>query len=223
MKTYIFIFVLFLTGLSLSAQPDTARLAAGAQSKLAELLNKPTMIKPAAAKPLGRNWFNVELDTHVFTDLASFKQIIDVLLDIEGQDKTFDGKKNKLKASIVSRTADETIVDFLSISPAPLGIQIKTAYRASVKILGHTDTMFICEIRQLAQDSSSNKDIKNLSGIRYVEEVTIDGKKYVYMRVYSTNDVNASILPNAKSTIEKSSAPANEESLQLIIEAAKTK
>jgi hypothetical protein len=223
MKTYSFILVLFLAGLPLSAQTDAARIAANAQNKLAELLNKPAMIKPATANPLGRNWFGVELDTHVFTDQASFKQIVDVLLDIEGQNKTFDGKKNKLRSNIVSRTSGETIVDFISVTPAPLGIQIKTYYRASVKIMEHTDTKFICEIRQFAQDSSSNKDVKNLSAIRYVEEVTINGKKYVYIRIYSTNDVNASILPNAKSTLEKNSPPANEEALQLIIEAAKTK
>jgi hypothetical protein len=223
MKTYSFILVLFLAGLPLSAQQDTARLAANAQSQLAELLNKPAMIKPAAANPLGNNWFRVELDTHVFTDQASFKQIVDVLLDIEGQNKTFDGTKNKLRASIVSRTAGETIVDFISVTPAPLGLQIKTSYRASVKIQENTDTGFTCEIRQLAQDSGSNKDIKNLFAVRYVEEVTINDKKYVYIRIYSTNDINASILPNAKNILEKNSAPANEEALLLIINAAKTK
>jgi hypothetical protein len=223
MKTYSFILVLFLAGLPLSAQSDAARLAANAQSKLAEILNKPAMIQPATVNPLGRNWFTVELDTHVFTDQASFKQVVDLLLDIEAQNNTFDGRKNKLRGSIVSRTADETTVDFVSITPAPLGIQIRTPYRASVKTTENTDTRFICEIRQLAQDSSSNKDIKNLFALRYVEEVTINGKKYVYIRVYSTNDVNASILPNAKSTLEKNSPPANEEALQLIIDAAKTR
>jgi hypothetical protein len=223
MRTYSFILVLFLAGLPLSAQQDTARLADNAQSQLAELLNKPSMIKPATANPLGNNWFRMELDTHAFTDQASFKQIVDELFDIESQNKAFDGKRSKLSASIVSRTADETIVDFLSVTPAPLGIQIKTTYRASVKTPEQTGTKFICEISQLAQDSGSNKNVKNLSAIRYVEEVTINDKEYVYIRIYSISDVNASILPNAKSILEKNSPPANEEALQSIIDAAKAR
>jgi hypothetical protein len=217
------VLILCAAGLPLCAQADTAQLAPNAENQVAVLLNKPAMVSPAAAKPLGKNWFTLELDTHVFTDQASFKQIVAVLLDIENQDKTFDGKKNKLRASIVSRGAGETIVDFVSVTPAPLGIQIKTTYRASVKTLEYTDTKFLCEIKQLPQDTNSNKDNKNLYATRYVEEVTIGGKKYVYIRVYSTDDINASILPGAKNTLENSSAPANEEALLLIINAAKAK
>ena len=113
------------------------------------------------------------------------------------------------------------IADIVSITPAPLGIQIKTSYRTSMRTLEHSDTRFLFEIRQLPSDSDANKDIRHFSAQRFVQEVIIDGKKYVYIRVLSRNEVNGSVLPNAKNTFERNAGPANEELLLLIIDAAK--
>jgi hypothetical protein len=115
------------------------------------------------------------------------------------------------------------VVDFVSISVAPLGIQIKTPYRATVRAITNTNDKIALEVRQLQEDSVSNKDIKNLFATRYAEAVTINGKPYTYIRIYTIDEVNASILPGAKGTLEKNSAPVNEETLQLLIAAAKTR
>jgi hypothetical protein len=223
MKKYLlFTFFCFLV-FPLFAQAGIAQLAPGAENQLSTLLNKPALVKPAEALPLGKNWFNMELDAHVFTDQASFKQVVSVLGDLENHDKIFDGKRNKKKASIISRTADGTIADIVSITPAPLGIQIKTSYRVIVRTLEDTPTKFLCEMRQTPEDSNSNKDIKNLVTFRYAQELVINGKTYTYIRIYSIDDVNGSVLPNAKKTFENNSGPANEETLLLIIEAAKAR
>jgi hypothetical protein len=160
------IFLLFT--LPLFAQTGAAGLAPGAGNQLAELLNKPAAVKPATATPaaaLGKSWFNVELDHHCFTDQAGFKQIVAVLLNIEGQENNSGGKKTKLKAVIASRENDRIIADFESVTQGPLGIQFTTTYRAAVKILENTDTKFICETRQIPRDSETNNKMKNLYSI----------------------------------------------------------
>ena len=220
MKTHLFLIVLCLIKFPLFAQDSIARIAPGAETRLAELLNKPAMVSPATAVPLGRNWFTLEGDTHVFTDQASFNQVIATLLDFENHDSIFNGTRNRRQLQIVSRTGDEIIADMVSITVAPLGIQIRSAYRVSMRTIEKTDTRFIFELKQLPQDSDSNRDIKNHTAIRYVQEVTIDGKNYTYIRIFSRNDVNAGVLPNARNTFERNAAPANEENLQLIINAA---
>jgi len=220
----LFLFPVFFTfGFSLFAQTESTRISLDAQTHLADLLNKPAMVNHASAAPLGRNWFRLETDAHVFTDQVSIRQVAAMLLDLDNQDKFLDGKKSRLSTKVVSRRPDEIIADFVSISIAPLGIQIKTPYRASIKTTENTDSRFVLEVRQLPDDSASNKDIKNLFATRYVEEVTINGKKYTYIRIYTVNEVNASILPGAKNALEKNSSPVNEEVLQMIIAAAKTK
>jgi len=220
----LFLFPIFLAlGLSLFAQAEPSRVAHGAQAHLADLLNKPAMVSPATAASLGRNWFRLETDAHVFTDQVSLRQVAAMLLDLDNQEKFMNGKKSRLTTSVVSRRPDETIVDFVSISVAPLGIQIRTPYRASVRTAQNTDSRFALEVRQLPDDSASNKEIKHLFATRYAEEVTINGRKYTYIRIYTINEVNASILPGAKNTLERNSFPVNEEVLEMIIAAAKTK
>jgi len=223
MKKLLLLQAFFTLGLSLFAQADSSRIAPGAQDRLASLLNKPAMVNHATATPLGRNWFKLETDAHIFTDQVSLKQVAAVLLDLDNQDKFLDGKKSKLTTKVVSRGADEIIADFVSISIAPLGIQIRTPYRASIRTVENTTSRFSLEVRQLPDDSASNKDIKNLFATRYAEEVTINGKKYTYIRIYTVNEVNASVLPGAKNTLERNSFPINEEVLHMIIDAAKTK
>jgi len=220
----LFLFPVFcVLGLSLFAQTESSRLAPGAEAELADLLNKPAMVKPATATSLGRSWYRLETDAHVFTDQVSIGQVAAVLLDINNQEKFMDGDKSKLKAEVVSRGQDATVVDFVSISVGPLGIQIETPYRASLKTVENTDTRFVLEVRQLPDDSASNEDMRNLYATRYAEEVTIDGKKYTYIRIYTIDEVNTSILPGAKNTLERNSFPINEEVLHMIIAAAKTK
>jgi hypothetical protein len=224
-KILVIIPFLFVLGLPLFAQTRT-QIAPGAEAQLASLLNKPTNVQPAAATPLGRNWFTLAVDTHIFTDEASFEQVVAVMLDLQDQDKVdkiFDGRKSKMSARVISSTADDTIFEIVSITMAPLGIQIRTPYCATIKTIENTGTRFVSEIRQTSDDSASNKNIKNLYASRFVQEVTINGKKYVYIRLYSTDEVNASILPGARNILENNADPANEEAMQLIINSAKTR
>jgi hypothetical protein len=221
MKNFVFLLGFCVTGVSLFAQ--TTQLAPGVQGQLAALLNKPAMVKPATAAPLGKNWFRLETDAHIFTSEVSVAQVAAVLLDRENQNAIYNGKKSKLTAKVVSADAGGVVFDFVSVSVGPLNIQIKTPYRARVTTAANTDAKIALEVRQLPADTASNDDIKNLFATRYAEAVTINGKTYTYIRIYTIDEVNASILPGAKGALEKSSAPVNEETLQLIIAAAKTK
>ncbi|MDR0502079.1 MAG: hypothetical protein LBH16_02030 [Treponema sp.] len=222
MKKIFILLVFIITALPLSAQANIFRIAAGAQSQLENLLNKPGMVKPASAVPLGKNWFTLETDAHVFSDEVTLKQVVAVLLDLENQPRYFKGKRSELDLKIVNRTENEIIVDFISIAIV-VGIRMKTPYRAALKVITNTETAFGIDLNQLPQDSETNKDIKKLTAPRYVEEVTINGKKYTYIRIYSIMDVDAKILPNARNTLERNSTPTNEEALHMIINAAKTK
>jgi len=199
----------------------TTQIAPGARGQLNTLLNKPAMVEPVGITSLGKNWFRLSTDAHVITDEVSLIQVAAVLVDSKNTNDIFNGKKSKLTGKVVSQTENEAIVDFEMISFGPLNIHVKTPYRASVVTSKKTETTLAVEIRQLAADSTSNKDIKNLFATRYAEEITIAGKKYTYIRIYALDDVNASILPGAKGILESAAAPSNVEALELIIEAAK--
>jgi hypothetical protein len=216
-----FAIVFCLTGLSLFAQTHAAQVAPGVRERPDALLNKPAMVEPVGIIPLGRNWFRLTTDAHVITGDAGFEQIAAVLLDSKNTSEIFNGKKSKLLGDVVNQTAHEAIVDFTMISFGPLGIQIKTPYRASVKNVAKTETKIIIEIKQLASDSAVNKEIKDLSATRYAEELVIADKKYTYIRIYALDDVNASILPGARGVLESAAIPSNFEALELIIAAAK--
>jgi hypothetical protein len=217
-----FLAIIFcLTGLSLFGQTSATQVAPGVREQLDTLLNKPAMAEPVGITPLGRNWFRLATDAHVITGDADFEQVAAVLLDLENTTKVFNGKKSKLMGHIVSQTADETIADFTMVSFGPLGIQIKTPYRASVKNVAKTETKISMEIWQLASDSAANKEIKNLFATRYAEEIIITGKKYTYIRIYALDDVNASVLPGARGILEHAAIPSNIEALELIIAAAR--
>jgi len=220
----IWLIIIFnLTGLSLFAQTNARQLIPGAKEQLDVLLNKPAITQPVAVTPLSKHWFKLETDAHVFTDEVGFKQVAAVLADVENTTKIFNGKRSKLSANIVSRDADEIISDFILISIAAMGIHVKTPYHASTKTTEETESKITVEIKQLASDSASNKAIRDLSSIRYAEEITIAGKRYTYIRLYALNDVNTSILPGAKGILEKNAGPSYLESLELIIAAAKTR
>ena len=224
MKRIYTLLVFVLIAPQLYAQADTLRIMQGAQAQLAALLEKPAMAKPAVADPLGRNWFRLENDAHIFTEQVTVRQVAAALLDLENYSRFFNGEKSKLSANNVNRGAQETIVDFVSIAIIPvIKIQLRTPYRSANRVVTSTNTIFSIEMRQIPQDSESNRDIKNMFATRYVEEVTIGGRRYTYIRTYSIADVNASILPGAKNALERNSAPANEEALNMLINAAKTK
>jgi len=214
------VLVVFIFSCSFLFAVDINSIAPGALDNVSGLLNKPAMVKPAVATALGKNWYTLETDCHVFTDLVSFKQVVDVLKDIENQQKYFNGKKSKLQISNIVRSGDEITADFVSIAIA-VGIQLKTPYKAITKVTINTDTRFAVNITQ--SDSASNKNMQNMQAPRYVEEVTVGGKKYVYIRMYAIEDINASILLGAKGTLEKNSFPTNEEAMNMLIAAAKTK
>ena len=220
--------MLGFAGLSVFAQKTelAPELAPGARTNFRALLNVPAMAQPVVVTPsnVGKNWYSIETDAHVFTGEVSVKQVAAVLLDLEGYAKYFDGNKSKITVSVVSPGPNETIADFVLVSIIPvIRINIRTPYRTSVVTRENTDKKFIQEIRQLPSDSNSNKDIKNLIAYRYAEEVIIDGKPYTYIRMASINDADASILPGAQGILEKNSSPVNEEALQMIIKAAKNK
>jgi hypothetical protein len=226
MKTKAFLLIIFCAGLTAFAQTSPAAAvtqpAPGVIEGLAGLLNKPAMVKPANAEPLGKNWFRLETDAHIITDQVSVSQVASVLLDLDNQAAIYNGKKSRLTAKVVSRGAAENIVDFVSVSIAG-PIQLKTPYRANVRAAEHSNEKIAIEVRQLAEDSAANREIKNLFASRYAQALTIDGKTYTYIRIYTIDEVNASILPGAKGTLEKNSGPVNTETLQLIIAAAKTR
>lgn len=221
----IFCVIALLSFSPLYAQEaDTLRMDPSAHAQFSVLLNNPSMVIPAAAVPLGKNWFTLETDAHVFTDEVNLAQIRAALLDIDNYTKNFDGKRSKLRANVVNKTESEQIVDFVSVAIAPVvNFKLSSPYRAAVKTAIDTNTMFGLNVTHLEQDSKNNKHIKNLTAPRYAEEVVIGDKKYTYLRLYSKMDVNAGILPGAKGLLERNSFPVNVESIQMIIEAAKAK
>jgi hypothetical protein len=225
---HLFLLIFISIGAVLFAQENTAAgvaasIAQGAQARLVELLNKPAMVFPASASALGKNWFRLVTDAHVFSDEVSVRQVSEVFTDFVNQEKNFTGKRSILAASVVSGGQDGTVVDFLSTTIAPLGIRIRAPYRALVTVYENTDTKASVGIRQLDSDSASNNTVKGVYTIRYAEAVTIDDKAYTYIRLYVINDVNGSILPNAKVILENQSGPAIIEAVDLIIRAARIK
>jgi len=221
----LIVLIMLVAAAPIFPQTDIFRVAPGAEAQLSALLNKPALVAPAVATSLGRGWYNLAAEAHVFTDRVSVSQVAAVLLDLENQARYLDGRRSKLTASVVSRNANETIVDFVSISVVPvLNIQLRTPYRASVRTVTNTGSRLSIDVRQLTQDSDTNREIKNLSAQRYVQEVTISGRSYTYIRIYSVMDVEAGILLfGAKNTLENNSGPINIEVLEMIIAAAATK
>ena len=205
----------YLLSLPLFAQQE---MASGAMENWAALLNKPAVVKPVKSAQLERNWYNVELDSHMFTDQAGFRQIVSVLADVENYGTIFDGRRTKLRTGAVSRADNEMVVDITSITITFIRFTIE--YRASVKILENTGVRFISEVRQI--DSRTNDQIRNYHSIRYAEEVKINGKSYTYIRIGSLSDTYVGIrLPNITNAIETNSISSNEDTLNMIIDAAK--
>jgi hypothetical protein len=222
MKKSLILITVFITGLPLFSQSQFSSVAPGAANSLSSLLDNPTMVSAPNAAPLGRNWFTLVTDIHVFTQEVTVRQVAAALTDFNNQETFFNGRRSKQRLTIVSRSQNSVIADYTSIMVV-LGIQLRTPYRTEITVTENTDTRFVLEFRQLASDSDKNTNVKNLYVIRYAEEVTINGRKYTYIRMYVTQDVNASILPGAKATLENNSTPVNIEAMQLIIAVAKTK
>jgi hypothetical protein len=223
---YLFLLAFVSVGAGLFAQTNVpsgtaAQIAPGARAQLQQLLNKATMVSPAVAAPLGKNWFRLETDAHLFSDEVSVRQVSAVFTDIENHDKIFNGKKSLLTASVISRGQDGTVADFVATTIAPMGIKIRAPYRATVTVLENTGAKVAVGIRQLASDSASNNTVREMYTMRYAEAVTIDGKAYTYVRIYIIDEANGSILPGAKGVLESQSGPAVIEALELIIKAAK--
>ena len=225
MKTSIFFSVFCLLGLPLFAQADYARIAPGAEDRLEALLNNPAPVKPTTVTLLGEKWYHLDIDTHAFTDQASFKRVVEILLDIDGWGKTFHGRRTRSRASVVSRDDNEIIADFVNTQIVPfLRIEFSVPFRTSVKILESTDTKFLYEIGQIPRDSETNDKMKNLYWVFYVEEVTINGKNYVYARTYNRNSTYVKFsLPNIKNIVERSGDNANEDTLQALLNVAKAR
>ena len=227
MKKIFILLILCVTAVQAFTQTDALRIAPGAEGHFTELLNKPAMVSPVSAVALGKNWFSLVTDAHVFTDQVTVGQVAAVLLDLDNQIKYFDGKRSKLHGKIISRGAgfpEEYVVDFISVAIVPVvNIRLNTPYRSTVKVIYNSSERFAKNIIQQPQDSETNKDIKKLNGVRYAQEVTIGGKKYTYIRMYTINEVNASILPGAKNALDRNAGPTVLEALEALIIAAKTK
>jgi len=208
----------------LFAQTNAFRLAPDAEAQFSDILNNPSMVSQATATPLGRNWFTLETDAHVFTDQVSVRQVAAVLLDLNNQINYFNGRRSRLTGSVVSQTGNEFIVNFISTTIVPvINIRLNTPYNSLVRVVYNTDTQFAKNILQTPQDTETNREIKNLNGVRYAQDVLIDGKRYTYIRKYTINDLNASILPGARNTLERNAGPTVLEALESLITAAKTK
>jgi hypothetical protein len=224
MKKIIFLLAFIAIALPLFGNVNAFQIAPGAKAQFSNLLDNPSMVSPPSASPLGRNWFTLETDAHVFTNQVSVSQISAVLLDLNNQINYFDGRRSKLTGNIISRTENEFIVDFVSITIVPIvNIRLNTPYRSLVRVVYNSDTQFAKNILQTPQDTEANREIKNLNGVRYAQEVTIDGQNYTYIRIYTINDLNASILPGARNTLERNAGPTILEALEALIAAAKTK
>lgn len=226
MKHHITALIFTCLTISAYAQAQSVHslsMVEGALNNFESLLNTPTLVSAPEAVPLGKNWFRLETDIHIFTDEANARQIGAILNDLENIGNYYNGKRSKLSASVTnSAPAGEKTADFVMISIAG-PVQIKTKYTALVKTITHTDSKTEIEVRQTPHDIETNKDLKNLLATRYVEDVTINGKKYAYLRLYTLDDINASILPGAKGFLEKNSGPINDEIVRLVISAAKKK
>jgi len=204
--------------------PGSARnVAAGAKSQIHDLLNNPAMVQTAIVTPLGRNWFRMEKDSHVFTDQVSVAQVSAVLHDLDNQADVFNGRRAIISSSIVREENDGTIVDLVVTSVGPLNIRIRTPYRVLTTTFENNETKAYIEMRQLDSDSASNDRIKNFFGMRYVEAVNIDGKYYTYIRIFNSEDVNGSFLPGARSIFESQIPPTCIEALELVITAARNR
>jgi len=216
----LIILSLILNTLPVFSQTNLLGIAQGAEDQFEQLLNKPAMVSPPTAVPLGRNWFTLKTDVHVFTDRISTSQVAAVMLDIENQGKYFNGRRSKLTTHIIGHTADETIVDNISITV--IGpFHIRTPFRSVVKTMINTYALFALETRQTPEDSASNNKIKNFYAPRYVEEVSINGRKYTYIRMLTIQDINASFLPGAKRSLERNATPVIDEVMQMLINAEK--
>ena len=218
----LLLLVLCIQLLPLHAQADDFRMVPGAEAQLSVLLNEPALVRPVSVTPLGRNWFTVVTDTHVFVDDVSVWQAAQVINDIEGYEVFYEGRRTRLSGNLVSRTDDELVIDFVSTTKA-IGFNFRTPYRAVVRTLRDTGCEFLMEIRQSPQDNESNRSIRNFFSLRYVANVIINGRNYTYVRTFSSKDVDARILPAARSALERNSGPASKETLSLIIAAARKK
>jgi len=222
MKQIALGFVFFAAGWAVCAQ--SLQPAPGAAEQAASLLNAPAMVRPPVAAPLGKNWFRLETDAHVCTTEVSAAQVAAVLADpdFSHQALYYTGKKSALSAALVSSGNEGSLVDFVSVSIAG-PIKIRTPYRALVSASANDGGGASVTVRQTPEDSASNTGIKNLYATRYAGTLTAGGVTYTYIRIYTIEDVNASILPFARNTLQNSSEAVNFETLNLIIAAARTK
>jgi hypothetical protein len=193
--------------------PNTFALADGARDNLSALLEKPAMVS-AAQVTSSNGWFHMVSDTHVFTEVPLAK-IRAVFEDIPGQVKVFNGKKSKTtQADVVQKTADGTIVNFTTTTPV-LMFKVDTPYKALVSIQDNSATRYALVCKQL----EDNEKIKGLYATRYAQAVTINGKTYTYIRIYTQDDIPANIVP--KSALASGAEDVNSEVLNLLIAAAK--
>jgi hypothetical protein len=157
----------------------------------------------------------LETDAHIFSDVT-VENVAAVYDDFANYKEYFNGTRYKMTAEVLQKTKDGTLVNFTTTTISGL-IKIKSFFQALVKDL--SDRPFEKKIT-LTQLDNSNKTVRNLYATRYAVKVNIGGKDYTYVRIYTAEDIQKSIIP--AEWIKKGSVPISIESIELTIAAAKT-
>ncbi|GHV79430.1 hypothetical protein AGMMS49944_12210 [Spirochaetia bacterium] len=213
MKRFFLILAIFECGVLYSQ----INVADGAIENFKELLNNPQMIASKVTDLNRRGgWVLLETDFHVFTD-ASFAQVTAVMGDYENYNQYINGKRIRISCKIVKITDDEHLINFTTTTISG-PFKFVSNFDGIVKYLTSSP---LEKILTITQTDKNNKKVNAYFAVRYVKEVTIDGKKYTYIRIYNKEEVKNSIVSDE--LIRKESIPINIETLELIALAAAKK
>ncbi|GHU18235.1 hypothetical protein FACS1894163_10010 [Spirochaetia bacterium] len=213
MKRFFLILAIFKCGVVYSQ----INVADGAIENFKELLNNPQMIASKVTDLNRRGgWVLLETDFHVFTD-ASFAQVTAVMGDYENYKQYINGKRIRISCKIVKITDDERLINFTTTTISG-PFKFVSNFDGIVKYLTSSP---LEKILTITQTDKNNKKVNAYFAVRYVKEVTIDGKKYTYIRLYNKEEVKNSIISDE--LIRKESIPVNIETLELIALAAAKK
>ncbi|GHV03137.1 hypothetical protein FACS189485_05480 [Spirochaetia bacterium] len=213
MKRFFLILAIFKCGVVYSQ----INVADGAIENFKELLNNPQMIASKVTDLNRRGgWVLLETDFHVFTD-ASFAQVTAIIGDYENYRHYINGKRIRISCEILSKTEDAHFARFTTTTISG-PFKFILSFDSIVRDLSRNP---LEKILTITQTDKNNKKVNAYFAVRYVKEVTIDGKKYTYIRLYNKEEVKNSIVSDE--LIRKESIPVNIETLELIALAAAKK
>jgi hypothetical protein len=207
---------LLLPFLCVSAYSQT-NVADGAIANFSALYNNPQMID-SQVTDLNRSggWVLLMTDFHVFSD-APFAQVSEVIGDYANYRNYINGKKIRISCKILRETENERLINFTTTTISGL-FRFVSSFDGIVKDVTKKP---LEKILTITQADKNNKKLNAYFAVRYVAEVTINGKKYTYIRLYNEEEVRNSIVSDE--LIRKESIPINIETLELIAAAAKKK